>query len=309
MPEKKAEGSFNRITGLVVVEVRSSNPNGDPDLESDPRTLEADGRGVISPVSFKRKLRDLVSEKAGPVWRQWAAEVDWEVEDPSWRDSGGFRYEILETRGRNRDEIAKMSADAFGAQFWDARVFGNTFLESLKAGKDKRDVSHFISTGAVQVGVGLSVSPVEIDRWTQTNKAGVQEGKDRGMAPLGFRVVRHAVYGIPVFVNPSVARKTGMTVRDLSLLRFLLPYAYSHTASAARPFVNVLHAWWAEHLSPLGSCPDGLIIDALMPRRIGDASTPSTRLDGDYMIPTEADLAPALAGRLGPVTDAVAPVD
>ena len=51
-----------------------------------------------------------------------------------------------------------------------------------------------IRTGVAQFGVGLSVAPVRIQRSTNTSKAGVQEGKDRGMAPLGFRVVEHAVY-------------------------------------------------------------------------------------------------------------------
>ena len=48
-----------RVTGLLVIEVRNSNPNGDPDRESDPRTRAHDGKGIISDVSFKRKLREL----------------------------------------------------------------------------------------------------------------------------------------------------------------------------------------------------------------------------------------------------------
>ena len=61
---------LNRGTGLLIIEVRCSNPNGDPDAESEPRTLETDGRGLISPVSFKRKLRDLVGDENGPAWQQ-----------------------------------------------------------------------------------------------------------------------------------------------------------------------------------------------------------------------------------------------
>jgi CRISPR-associated protein Csd2 len=41
---------LNRGTGLLVIEVRCSNPNGDPDAESEPRTLESGTRGLISPV-------------------------------------------------------------------------------------------------------------------------------------------------------------------------------------------------------------------------------------------------------------------
>jgi CRISPR/Cas system type I-B associated protein Csh2 (Cas7 group RAMP superfamily) len=63
---------MNRATGLLIIEVTNSNPNGNPDQESDPR-LRPDERGMISPVSFKRKLRDLVEDKEGPVWEHLAA--------------------------------------------------------------------------------------------------------------------------------------------------------------------------------------------------------------------------------------------
>ncbi|HBK60285.1 MAG TPA: CRISPR-associated protein, partial [Firmicutes bacterium] len=39
-----------RAAGLLVIEAINSNPNGDPDRESDPRQ-RSDGRGEISPVS------------------------------------------------------------------------------------------------------------------------------------------------------------------------------------------------------------------------------------------------------------------
>ena len=60
---------MNRATGLLVIEVINSNPNGNPDQESDPRQ-RPDERGMISPVSFKRKLRDLVEDKEGPAWME-----------------------------------------------------------------------------------------------------------------------------------------------------------------------------------------------------------------------------------------------
>jgi CRISPR-associated protein Csd2 len=242
---------LNRGTGLIVLEVRHSNPNGDPDAESEPRTLDIDGRGLISPVSFKRKLRDLVADEDGPVWQLAADALRLGT------NGDGRRYQILESRGRERDAIFKMDAGTFGNTFWDARVFGNTFLEDIK-GKDYKpgEKDHFISTGVAQVGPGISIAPIEVERLTTTNKAGVEEGKDRGMAPLGWRVVRHAVYSMPFFVNPMAARKTGCGALDIELLKFVIPHAYRNTASAVRPFVEVRHAWYAEHKSPLGSCPD-----------------------------------------------------
>lgn len=273
---------LNRGTGLIVLEVRHSNPNGDPDAESEPRTLDIDGRGLISPVSFKRKLRDTVADEEGPVWQLAADALRLGT------NGNGRSYQILESRGRERDVIFKMDAETFGNTFWDARVFGNTFLEDIK-GKDYKpgEKDHFISTGVAQFGPGISIAPIEVERLTTTNKAGVEEGKDRGMAPLGWRVVRHAVYSMPFFVNPMAARKTGCGVLDIELLKFLIPHAYRNTASAVRPFVEVRHAWYAEHRGPLGSCPDYLIIDALTPRKVhGDPEEPSRSIE-EYEVPTK----------------------
>ena len=40
----------------------------------------------------------------------------------------------------------------------------------------------------VQFGMGVSVAPIDTIRQTNTNKAGVQEGKNAGMAPLAYRL-------------------------------------------------------------------------------------------------------------------------
>ena len=287
---------FNRHVGVIVLEVNHSNPNGDPDLESDPRTLEADGRGIISPVSFKRKIRDLVSED-GLV-------MDQAREDLGLGKSGDSNeYDILESRGRDRKVITKMNKSEFSAKYWDARVFGNTFLESAKDDPEakNRDMSHFISTGVIQVGVGMSICPVTIDRMTNTNKSGVEEGKDRGMAPLAFRVVRHGIYAIPFFINPSMAARNGTTQKDIDLFEFIAPIAYSQTASAVRNDVRCLHIWRGIHKSPLGSCPDHLFLEAFTPKVKDQGTDPETR-DG-YNIPTMSDVSEELLKRFESVTD------
>ena len=263
--------AFNRGTGLLVINVVNSNPNGDPDGESEPRTFEADGRGLISPVSFKRKLRDLMENADADVRKAALAATGPEMNK---------HFGILESRGRDRKAISAMSLGDFRAAYWDGRVFGNTFVEKADQGK-------FITTGVVQFGPGVSVSPVEIVRLTLTNKAGVEGDKDRGMAPLAFRVVHHGLYTMPFFVNPSAAHKSGCDGHDIDVLKFMIPHAYAHTASGIRPEVHILHAWYAEHKNPLGSCPDPLILAALKPKKkVGfDPNKPSLGID-EYDIPT-----------------------
>lgn len=315
MESKSNDTSFNRGTGLLIIEVRQSNPNGDPDAEGEPRTIDTDGRGLISPVSFKRKLRDLVADKDGFVWatvkntftlleskedtRTILHNTRRGLDHPTEKKEIKAKYHILESRFRDRPTIEKMDAFQFASEFWDARVFGNTFLESLKDKSGKTQAkntkqeelekrSHFINTGVVQFGPGVSVAPISVIRGTWTNKSGVEKDKDRGMAPLASRAVEHALYAMPFFVNPCIALRTGCGVNDLKLLQFMIPYAYPLNPSVARPFVEVRHAWYAEHKSPLGSCPDSLIIDALMPKKTkGNSDEPSTSIDQYEPIPKE----------------------
>lgn len=285
---------FKRVTGLLVIEVVNSNPNGDPDRESDPR-MRDNGRGEISPVSFKRKLRDLLEKGAGPVHDAVLEQLRSHAEIPD-----GYQFKILESRGRDRKAIQKEMGDIkcydhikyleseFVKNYWDARLFGNTFLED---GANKE----FIKTGIAQFGMGLSIAPVHIIRQTNTNKAGVQEGKNQGMAPLAYRVVEHGVYLMPFYVNPSMADKSGCKPCDVELLRLLIPFAYDHTRSAIRPDVRIRHAWWMEHQNVLGSCPDFKLVEAMSPKRKGNALEPSQDW-GDYEDVTK--LPPELEGKV-----------
>lgn len=261
---------IKRATGLLVIEVVNSNANGDPDRESDPRQ-RPNGIGEISPVSFKRKLRDLLEDHNSLFFKSL----------PETYVSNSEKYSILESRGRDLKSItSEMSNDVknfdqkkflkstFVQKYWDARVFGNTFLEK---GANKG----FIKTGVVQFGLGASVSPINIVRHTNTKKAAIQEGKDSGMAPLAFRIVEHGVYCMPFFVNPNYADKTGCTKEDIDLLKLLIPKAYDLNRSAIRTDVRIRHAWYIEHLNALGSCPDYLLLEALTPKRIGDTAIAS----------------------------------
>lgn len=267
--------NIKRVTGLLIIEVVNSNANGDPDRESDPRQ-RPNGLGEISPVSFKRKLRDLVENAEGPVFEKICETLNLNPED----------FKILESRGRDRKQVTNemkpeqgdFLKSKFVRKYWDARLFGNTFLEEEM---DKQT----IKTGVAQFVMGLSVAPVLIQRHTNTNKAGVEGDKKQGMAPLAYRVVEHGVYYMPFYINPSHAHKSGCTQKDVDLLKALIPYAYDHTRSAIRPDVRIRHVWYMEHQNSLGSCADWKLIDALTPKRKGDDPKQPSTAWSDYDVP------------------------
>lgn len=284
------KNEIKRATGLLVIEVVNSNPNGDPDRESDPRQRPT-GIGEISPVSFKRKLRDLVEDTDGQVFNAVCDKLKIAKDTKE-------NYKILESRGRDRQQIKKemgkdigkfdqkeFAESVFVKKYWDARLFGNTFLEE---GGDKG----YIKTGVAQFVLGTSIAPVQIIRHTNTNKPGVQEGKNQGMAPLAYRVVEHGVYCMPFYINPSNAHKSGCTVEDIEFLKALIPYSYDHTRSAIRPDVRLRHAWFIEHKNSLGSCADYKLIEALTPKPKeklkveGNGDLKSSNSWDDYVVPS-----------------------
>jgi CRISPR-associated protein Csd2 len=272
MSTNKDNNLVPRITGLLILEVRKSNPNGDPERESSPRQ-RPDGKGEISPVSVKRKLRDLVSEKEGVIWT--TVKEDLKIEDEK-------QFQILETRHRDRPSIQAMlkekNAQPFKDAFWDGRLFGNTFLEEGGSDTIRAGVAHF--------GVGVSLAPIDIEFSTWTSKSGVEADKDRGMAPMAFRVVKHGLYAVPFFVNPNVAHKTGCTKLDVDLMLHLLKHTYTGTRSVVRSMVEVVHAHTLTHKSRAGSVSDFAFLDAFMPKKASDPDKPSESLADYGELPT-----------------------
>lgn len=308
--ETAGTNSIPRATGLIIVEVRNSNPNGDPERDGAPRKRRGD-IGEISPVSVKRKMRDLIGNKKGPIWLYLQEKFN----------LNEARFQILEERDRKRGEIKKMIVEddskpieekRFVKSYWDGRVFGNTFLEKAEGetedissvekstnkkdkGKSKKEeeeafaLKRNVKTGVVHFGLGLSVAPVTVRiDFTQTNKAGVEVGKTAGMAPGAFKFVEHGIYAIPFFVNPTPASNSGCIKQDVDVALELIPYVYSHNPSTVRTQVKVLHAWYAEHNNQRGSCNDFDLIDALMPKKNEAENKPSSSRT-EYTIPNKND--------------------
>lgn len=180
----------------------------------------------------------------------------------------------------------------FIANYWDGRLFGNTFLEDAKGLKERHanasdeelaKVKDNIRAGVAHFGVGISLAPIDIEFSTWTSKSGVEADKDRGMAPMAFRVVKHGLYAVPFFVNPNLAHKTGCTKQDVDLMLHLLKHTYASTRSVVRSMVEVVHAHTLTHKSRAGSVSDFAFIDALTPKKL---EKPSESLADYGALPT-----------------------
>lgn len=282
---------INRGTGLLLIDVTNSNPNGDPDRESDPRTRQ-DGRGQISPVSFKRKLRDLVDAKDSSLWKELAEELNLPEE--------GFG--IFETKTVKFGDLINMKTEDFLSRYWDARVFGSTVLEK----EDDDNKNKHIASGVVQFGLGVSIDPVKIERLSTTKVINEGESKSKKMGPLAYRVISYGLYAMPFFINATAAQKTRCTKKDIELLLRLIPHAYKETASYVRSQVDIRYAFYVEHNRARGTYNDFRIIEALTPVRIAGGTGPATSwkdYDEAVLEQSIAQLNEKLAGKTAPVAD------
>ncbi len=282
---------IKRGTGLLLIDVKDSNPNGDPDRESDPRTRQ-DGRGEISPVSFKRKLRDLVANKESELWKELHTELKLPDVD----------FGIFEQSGVKNKDLLAMKTDDFLSKYWDARVFGSTVLEEKSGDSDNKH----IASGVVQFGLGVSLDQIKIRRETTTKKRPVEDDKSKGMAPLAFRIVEYGLYVMPFFINATAAQKTHCTQKDIDLLLRLIPHAYKETASYIRSQVDIRYAFYVEHNRARGTFNDFKIIEALTPVRVGNGTGPATSwkdYDEAALSNSIAELNGKLDGKTAPVVD------
>lgn len=281
--------------GLIVmnIEVINSNPNGDPDTGGHPREIHIGGNsyGVISAVSIKRKLRDILMKDFGKVLAKKVG-------------LSKAQCEILENPDHNRqeliDSINKNGYEQFANRFWDARVFGNTFLEQAttaatatatatddktntkKKEKNPRKNKH-IRTGVVQFTQSFSVAPIETECFTTTKMLAVENDKDKGMAPSGTKFVKHGVYSVAIFINSTQSKGNGCTQADIELMKLMIPLAYRTSRSSGRPNVNIQNAYYIEFRNSLGGY-DQQIFKSLIPVKKTDPNTPSISLD-EYEFP------------------------
>jgi len=251
---------------IMTVRSNGSNPNGDPDMEGSPRQLP-DGRGWISVVSVRRRVRDLIGDKESEVWKA--------VSDGLGVDKDN--YHILETRGRDKKKIHdEIAAQKFLDKYVDARLFGSTFLDEKNKKKPERN---YTKTGITSMSDLISLGPIEVDISTITRKAGTTEDKDRGMAPGGLKKVVHGIYVGETHINMSDMDRFGCKPEDIKIFLRTLPHIYKH-ASAASAGSVVKSLWVVGFNTPLPhGINDGSLYALLCPK----ARNGTAKSDVDYV--------------------------
>jgi CRISPR-associated protein Csd2 len=236
----------HRYDLVGLIEVESGNPNGDPDANNAPRTYP-DGRGFITDVCVKRKIRNRVSLARA----QQPGDAIFITQGAVLQTKKRAAYDALGlpvTEKRVGAEVDRVR-DFMCREYWDVRTFGAVMAQKVSAGSVK---------GPVQLSFPVSVDPISFaDPAITRGAVETQEESDQQKGDNRTMGRKHAIpYGLYKFtgsISVSNAIKTGFTQDDLDTFRDALMNMFEDDASSSRPLMGVPRVVAFRHDRALGS--------------------------------------------------------
>ena len=235
----------NRYEIVALVEARMCNPNGDPDMSNRPRVDFETNRGIITDVAFKSRMRNYVLEayddnpncqvliQNGNSMNRAIAEAVLAANE-------------TDSLKKGENKKVKESAEYMCDKYWDVRTFGAVLSTGLNAGQVR---------GAVQVGMSLSVDPIDPTVLSITRKCYTEgdystlaeyDAKDYAMSDDKKRTIGnkayipYGLYVVRLTVSANLANKVGFSKEDFNILLEALMQMYNNDASSSKMGMSVL---------------------------------------------------------------------
>lgn len=303
----------NRYDFMLIFDVQDGNPNGDPDAGNLPRVDPETGRGLVTDVCLKRKIRnyaqltkaevkgyDIFIKEKGILNLAIAdayARLNIDLEAaPAEQKDGKKRNSKGEAQGnevtRGRQEMCKT--------YFDIRTFGAVMSTGANAGQVR---------GPVQMTFGRSVDPIVVLEHSITRmavateaEAEKQSGDNRTMGRKN--TVPYGIYIAHGFISPHLAAQTGFGKEDINLLWNALLNMFEHDRSAARGLMATRKLIIFEHASPLGDAPAHQLFDRVVVEK-RNQNEPARSFD-DYVVRVDGRESPKSEIRIDCAAKAVA---
>ncbi len=279
-----AEPIRNRYDFVILFDVENGNPNGDPDAGNMPRIDPETGRGLVTDVCLKRKIRNYVEmvkedEPGFGIYIKDSVPLNRS-------DNTALEYlkvDDVKVAKKNDPDLDKKIRDFMCANFYDIRTFGAVMTTFVKASLNCGQVR-----GPVQLGFAQSVDPIIPQEVTITRVAITTEADaERKDTEMGRKaIVPYGLYRAEGFVSANLARKTtGFSEDDLNLLWQAIINMFENDHSAARGKMAVRELIVFKHATELGEAPAHKLFDAVKVERLNAPA----RKYSDYSV--EVDLA------------------
>ena len=247
----------NRYDFVYLFDVKDGNPNGDPDAGNLPRVDAEMGRGLVTDVALKRKIRNfvgLVKEEQPPydIYIKEKAVLNRTHERAY--IAVGAEDELGDTGKKKRKGSAETVEKARAwvcANFFDVRTFGAVMSTGINCGQVR---------GPVQLTFARSLDPIIAQEHAITRMAVATEGESEKQQgdnrTMGRKfTVPYGLYRAHGFISAHLAAQTGFTDEDLALLEDALLNMFEHDRSAARGEMVCRGLYLFKHDNKLGRAP------------------------------------------------------
>jgi len=267
----------NRYDFVLLFDVKDGNPNGDPDAGNLPRVDAETGRGLVTDVCLKRKIRNYVAmtkdqneitenlegeKKRFEIYVREKAILNKQHERAYAAIGAG---ELLKAEGKKRKggERVDDARTWMCRNFYDVRTFGAVMSTGVNCGQVR---------GPVQLTFSRSIDPIVAQEHSITRMAVATEaeaekqgGDNRTMGRK--HTIPYGLYVAHGFVSSHLAAQTGFDNDDLELLWESLSNMFEHDRSAARGEMTTRGLYVFKHGSKLGNAPAHRLFERIQVKR------------------------------------------
>lgn len=237
---------MNKKDFAIIFTVKNANPNGDP-LDGNKPRKDFEGIGEVSDVCIKRKLRNRLLDAGQEIFVQ---------SDDKTVDG----YRSLKERADAVPALKKGKVDSdtykkVACETWlDVRAFGQVF--SFKGDSSSKTDSVSVGVrGAVAIQPAFSVNQIDVISSQITKSVNLITQDKRSSDTMGMKHrVKFGVYVCYGSINSQLAQQTGLSEKDVDLIKNAMLSMFENDTSSARPegSMEVNKVYWWEHNSQMG---------------------------------------------------------
>lgn len=263
----------NRYDFVFLFDVKDGNPNGDPEMDNQPRIDFETREGLVSDVCIKRKVRNYIQLKVE------AGELSSDNYDIFIRQ-GNILNDIINNEKSKVENDEKKGRLSMCDKYFDVRTFGAVLSTGEGLG---------VVRGPVQFVFSRSID--EIDSRTHSlTRCCVVDNADS--TTFGNKsTVSYGLYRMHGYVSAFDGEKYHFTEDDLKLLWEALMNAFEHDHSAARGEMNARALIVFKHESKLGNARSAQLFELVKIEKKDGVEYP--RSFEDYCVTVDKNNLPA----------------
>ncbi len=251
-----SEPIANRYEFLVLFDCENGNPNGDPDAGNAPRVDPQDMHGLVSDVALKRRIRNYVqiardNRMPHAIFVEHATNLNTKIAKAHEATGGMPEWDARSKRWTTTKEKAEGARRWLCDNFYDIRAFGAVLATGPNAGQVRGPVQMAfarslhpilsLDQSITRMAVAESVasdsktgpSSAEFEAWEK------QQPEDK-LRTMGRKtLIPYGLYAAKGFISAHLAKDTGFSDNDLSLLWEALLRMYEHDRSASKGLMSV----------------------------------------------------------------------